>query len=371
MNKLLSQRSLRIALLCIFVGLLIAGLQPFNFNPKNDAHWFQTQNGIRFGGYGQVYGTDSLGGLTSNSNELTVELLVSSYKGRKASIESLINVLSPNNEQAFAIEIWTIDLVIAGWFHNSATGRTAYDRLFCGQVFERKDDRFITVTSGSDSITVYVDGVAQRSYPRLTLASENFDGRLLLGQPADGHQEWSGGIKGFAVFNKLLSAQQIEEDYKLWEGNDTAQLASRSTLSTIFNFDERRGRVIRNLGTVGGVLELPEDLLPVHPEFLKTPTARDIHNWSDVSLNVVGFIPFGLVLVVYLRSTGSGAMRAILISIVISFLISILIEVLQVYLPSRDSSLLDLMMNTLGGFIGACLGEVLCRGILVRRWTHR
>ncbi len=43
-------------------------------------------------------------------------------------------------------------------------------------------------------------------------------------------------------------------------------------------------------------------------------------------------------------------------SFVAGLVISLSIELLQVYLPSRDSSLLDLIMNALGSVIGAIVG---------------
>ena len=359
MNNLLSRRLLGISLLCILVGLLIAGLQPFNFNPKNDVHWFQTQNGIRFGGYGQVYGTGSLRDVTSNSNELTVELLVSSYKGRKASIESLVSVLRTNNEQGFAIEIWTIDLVVAGWFHNSATGQTAYDRLFCGQVFERKDDRFVTITSGSNGITVYVDGIPERSYPQLTLVPENFDGRLLLGEPAGGHQEWQGAIKGLAFYSEESSREQVAADFASWKQGRVERLSSNAPYSSVFSFHERQGSTIGNQGTMGGILHIPKFLIPMRPVVLKRPTTSDWEDRSDVILNLAGFVPLGILFVIYLRVARSyTGTRAVLTTFVIGFVTSVSIELLQVYLPSRDSSLLDVLMNCSGVLIGAGLGMI-------------
>jgi VanZ family protein len=46
--------------------------------------------------------------------------------------------------------------------------------------------------------------------------------------------------------------------------------------------------------------------------------------------------------------------------------ISLLIELLQVYLPTRDSSLTDLGNNTLGTYIGAWL----CRRVICRRFQE-
>ena len=350
---------LAIVLAGIFIGLLVAGLQPFNFFPKNDVHWLFAENGIRFAGYGEVNGTDSLRGLTpGGSQDFSMELLLASYKGRRKSIESVVSVIHQRRRESFAIEIWTVDLVIAGWFHDATSGKTFFDRLFCGHVFDTTADRFVAVTSGSEGITVYVDGTPERNYPQLTLDPVNFDGKLLLGQPPGGHQEWQGAIKGLAFFDRALSPQQVVADFASWKQGHADAMGSNAQRMAIFPFREREGRTIRNQGTIGGNLRIPESLIPEDPVVLKIPTVRDWENRSDVILNVAGFIPLGFVMVTYLRmKRWRTRTKAIAAAVFVGFVTSICIELLQVYLPSRDSSLLDVIMNTSGTLIGAGLAS--------------
>jgi VanZ family protein len=80
-------------------------------------------------------------------------------------------------------------------------------------------------------------------------------------------------------------------------------------------------------------------------------------NVSDVAVNVLGFVPFGGLLVIYLKNSRAWSNRkAIILAILLGFVVSLVIEVLQVFLPTRDSSLLDLINNTLGTGIGGAVG---------------
>jgi VanZ family protein len=62
--------------------------------------------------------------------------------------------------------------------------------------------------------------------------------------------------------------------------------------------------------------------------------------------------------VIYLDgSRRSSKGKAVVVAILIGMVTSMIIEILQVYLPSRDSSLLDVITNTLGSGIGVGLGR--------------
>src|SRR5438874_8314278 len=66
---------------------------------------------------------------------------------------------------------------------------------------------------------------------------------------------------------------------------------------------------------------------------------------SDVLLNILLFAPLGAALALHLRSIPRCALSAALLSAAI--------ELAQLYIPGRDSSLGDVLSNTLGGTLGA------------------
>jgi hypothetical protein len=84
------------------------------------------------------------------------------------------------------------------------------------------------------------------------------------------------------------------------------------------------------------------------------PPARliDLHRASvqDVSINLVGFMPFGgLLMLLYGRKLSVPSVMAV------GALLSGSIEALQVAIPSRHPSLIDLIVNTAGAGLGAYL----------------
>jgi VanZ family protein len=90
----------------------------------------------------------------------------------------------------------------------------------------------------------------------------------------------------------------------------------------------------------------------------------------DVITNVVGYMPFGalVVLAVYPRWRGPLAVAA---AFVLGALLSGTMEAVQTYLPTRVASNLDLAANTLGALLGAAImspatGALLDRGLLRR-----
>jgi len=79
-------------------------------------------------------------------------------------------------------------------------------------------------------------------------------------------------------------------------------------------------------------------------------------NLMDVAINFLGFVPFGFILTAWLRfSKYISAPIAFWIAILSGFCISLAIELTQAYLPMRDSSLLDVISNTLGTLAGILL----------------
>jgi VanZ family protein len=89
------------------------------------------------------------------------------------------------------------------------------------------------------------------------------------------------------------------------------------------------------------------------------------HYWTvfDVATNVVGYSPFGLLVVFALYPQVRGSAAALL-AILAGILLSGSMEALQTFLPNRVSSNLDLLTNVSGTCIGAVAGLLLSRTFL-------
>lgn len=105
--------------------------------------------------------------------------------------------------------------------------------------------------------------------------------------------------------------------------------------------------------------------------FLGAPWPR---YWTkfDLVANVLGYGPMGFLLAVGLLRTGR-VRFAVRASVLACAVLSLAMETLQVYLPSRVPSNLDLFLNVVGGLLGAGFASAMARfGVLQRwgRWRH-
>ncbi|HOY01371.1 VanZ family protein [Zoogloea sp.] len=93
--------------------------------------------------------------------------------------------------------------------------------------------------------------------------------------------------------------------------------------------------------------------LPVF-EFLSAPWPR-YYTWVDLTVNVIGIVPFSFALVSALPGRLPRA-GAVALAVLLTFLLSLSVETLQNFLPSRVPSNVDVGCNTLGGLLGAMAG---------------
>lgn len=103
--------------------------------------------------------------------------------------------------------------------------------------------------------------------------------------------------------------------------------------------------------------------------FLTAPLPK---YWTgfDVGINLVGYAPLGFLLALAALQRGRRALWATSLAVLGAGLLSLSMETLQSFLPSRVPSNVDLALNTLGAFLGACGAWGLARAGLVNRWAR-
>ena len=102
--------------------------------------------------------------------------------------------------------------------------------------------------------------------------------------------------------------------------------------------------------------------------FLVAPWPR---YWTgfDIGSNIIGYLPAGFFLALTALRTGRGR-HAVSRAVVVCAVLSICMETLQIYLPSRVPSNVDLGMNIFGGLLGASLAFLLERLGTIDRWSR-
>jgi VanZ like family/Concanavalin A-like lectin/glucanases superfamily len=340
--------------LLIWLGLLGFGLWPFDFFPRNKVTWLGDRNGIHFDHYGEIYSSTAAnfsGSSTSqNRGSYSVELWLYPWAKNYPQFSAVFSIDHPKALN-FSIVQSGPDLLVRGRFldkNNSVVIR----KLWMDDACRKGEPRFITFTSGPDDSAIYLEGILQKRYP-FVLTSDSLSGQLLLGHPPTGHQSWSGDVLGFAIYDRALTADEISKHYDAWQQGKTADLAAEKGLAALYAFDERSGDVIHNRAGSAPDLIIPSHFKLLHPEILSTELDITLGGLQDIVVNILGLVPFGFFGYAYLRHARRlGKVQSAIIVIALGGITSLAIELLQVHLPSRYSSLLDVIDNTLGTTLG-------------------
>ncbi len=94
-----------------------------------------------------------------------------------------------------------------------------------------------------------------------------------------------------------------------------------------------------------------------------TAPLKQTYSWFDAVANFLAYIPFGLLLGLTLRARVNASLSVALVT-ASGFLFSGLMEYIQMYLPTRVSSNLDLLTNGIGMFCGGLMAV----SIVPRAW---
>jgi len=87
----------------------------------------------------------------------------------------------------------------------------------------------------------------------------------------------------------------------------------------------------------------------------------------DVGANILGYVPTGFFLALTACRTGRGR-NAVARATLVCLLLSMCMETVQIYLPARVPSNVDLGLNVLGGWLGALSASLLERLGALARW---
>ncbi len=85
----------------------------------------------------------------------------------------------------------------------------------------------------------------------------------------------------------------------------------------------------------------------------------------DILLNLVAYVPMGVFAALLPRR--APPMRRVAIAALCGFALSFAMETLQMFLPRRDASTIDLLSNTAGALVGGALGASLMRAESLKR----
>lgn len=366
LNRLHGWPARILAALCVLIaaGILFAGLWPLGA-PRNDVAWLPG-GGLSFGRVGIAVSSQAFHP-AGTAAACTIEIgLEPEHPGGSGTILAFDSF--PNPRYPFAIRQMGDGLAIQRTQFDSHGG---LDRrwLLTPGIFAGGKPVTVAITGDGSATTVYADGKRVNSSTDFGLSASDLSGRLVLGNSTmkDG---WRGSVFGLALLESVLSQTQIEQDtHGGW--NDRARTRQEPVPVALYGFAERSGTRVRDLTGSGNDLEIAAKYFQLHPAFLDPPWNQfrtrwdgwmSRGYWSDNVLNVVGFMPLGFLFAAYLGLV-RGSARARLLATLAGIAISLSIELTQYFLPTRDSSMTDLLTNAAGSALGAWL--------YLRRWETK
>ncbi len=362
---------LSIACLLMVSFALLAGFWPFNFFPENQVRWIPGKDGIEFesskdrkdcrgGGMVQTRSAVVAGEKNfSRSLGMTIELWLKPFKEPRRCRARILSFYDASDQEVFFVGQWRSHLMVRGKLRRMG-GKVVFREIGVRDVLTPEIPIFVTICSGENGIGVYIDGKVARQYPNLRLVKNVAELSAFvarLGNNREGTGAWAGQLYGLAFYGRSLTAKQVETDFKTWTSGAGMQgLEVTQKALALYRFDERRGRMIRSAVPGRAAFHMPSRL-PAEKKLLKASCPLN-HEISDLLVNFLGFLPLGFLFclrVLVMRSKRVSILESVVFAVAAGTLLSFCIEWGQVALPTRDSSLTDLMVNFLGTVAGAML----------------
>lgn len=345
----MSRKGVTVLTVGIWLGIVVAGLWPFNFVPKNQIRWLPAGAGLSFDGYGQVYsaGPMFLPRSSDDPADSIIELVFTPSK--YYSDASTVFLLANQDVLNFAIGQSVTDLFLQGSFKQDVG--VPVEKLWIDHVCDQAKELFVTVTLDTRHVDIYLNGQLARVFP-VSARADNLSGTVFVGHNVKGRAQWSGSLARLAILKGTFDAAEVSWRYEQW--TKTRHLDTDvNHLGAAYEFVTPARDFLSNVAKTGPYLIIPKTFRLSKPIVLEWPDHFNRSVAIDAVVNIAGFIPFGLVTCLCLRFwTGWSISRCAVMTILVGASVSLVIELLQVFLPTRDSSLADLVTNILGTAIG-------------------
>ncbi len=350
----------------IVLVLLTAGLWPYKFTFANNAHRLRTSNGIMLMRNNLIMERNipSHPALLSHCNggeELTIEIVLKPYPATRSWLSNILCFYDDKDPEVFMMAKWKSELILRRRIQRPS-GEYAYHEAGVTEALLTDKTVFITVVLSTAGTTVYIDGREASVFPGYTLNPMKNDlsgARLIVGNDPRIRVPWEGEVLGLAVYRSALHQGEISRNYGSWKNNDYTSLSRQKDIIALYPMNERSGPTINNIISNRNNLIIPKHLRPIKKLVLSKPWTnywREMKFYSDIILNISGFIPLGFFLPALFIAYGvKKRYPCYLFSILTGSFLSLTIELIQVYMPARTSSITDLLCNILGTVLGVVI----------------
>ncbi|MGX9417708.1 VanZ family protein [Vibrio sp. WJH972] len=333
------------ALLGVFVIMLFFGLRPKSGPLNENFSFIPEQSAAQFANDSMLLVPSLVIPERDEHDKLNLHMVFKPGDTKRLRLRFLVQVRSDEPQNDFVIAQWDQSLIILNGddFSNAKKQPKIYVKIP-----QTEQPVLLSITSDNTGTWVYFDGqeAAHNKHVILTLP-EVYANNLILGNDDTESRPWLGRMYGINLFytpDEFTST--VLRHHQEWQKEGMLPTISGNKAITNLNFTKEQT----------DNLMLVKETPYADRSVLEWPAAQlfhlDLYFIFDIVINFIGFMPFGLILMMLLPTNISLRYRLLCVSLV-SYGFSLSIEVSQIWIPLRHSSSLDLLLNTSGGLAGA------------------
>jgi VanZ family protein len=354
------------SLLVYLVISIVFLLWPFDFfHKRNGATLLGTSNGIEFPQDGQVVSlssTESLCGRLVIGTGFTLEVWAATDDPDQTGPARIVSYSLNHVERNFTLGQSNKKLIMRlRTTETDLNGVKPHAEL--DSVFGSSEPQHIVVAYDFSEQRIFVNGemMLRQKIPGGRFTNWDPSYPLLLGNEATGNRPWNGKIFYVAIYDRALNEREIHKNYLAGLAWD--ELPSKLDPLTSdgrvvrYLFEERKGDKVGDDSNTDTSLDLyiPKYIQYAEKAYLSLNLEESLKNpkfFKDAALNILAFIPLGLLFHATLRSRHGSSLKTFAFVFIAGTLFTFGIESLQYLLVSRASSFIDVFNNILGTTIG-------------------
>ena len=304
----------------------------------------------------------------SNANNFSLEIALKPVTPLSNGFNSIVVFHDGNDGNQLLLAQWRSWIIVMNgddYVHKRKTDRIAVDTSLLpeGSLFFA-----ITSSTNGNGTKLYCNGKLIKENKNLTLTVPNSEKtRLIVGNSVYGKHSWEGEIFGLVFYRATLNGKDIELHFDKWSKEHNFSFAKNDKPFALYLFNEKDGKWVLDHADGNHHLNIPYRIITFKRKILEAEWEgfEEVSNYiQDYFFNLLGFIPLGFsISATLIRFGDKFKHHLVLKTVFLCFLISIFIEIVQAWIPSRNSSMSDLVLNTLGALMGA----IICSKIFSKR----
>jgi VanZ family protein len=349
----------------IFIVTLFFGLKPKGYRFVNQAHWLKQGYGIAFTNTSMIYSEKTLGE-TGFNDSVTITADINPRLDLHSA--RFLTIIDPKGEELLSVNQWKNNLFVSLY---DAEGKPIA-HVYLPNAISADTIQRVAIGIGCGKLWIGSSNVKKVSVKRILNLQPHFlePGTLLIGYSASGMLPWHGKIHRLELSGRC-AVPVATSTHTALSPDDTVPDPLCTQTTVLFKFHEKFGRRISNKCPAKWDLyiplfpkmfkyEWPQPLTSIFP-LSKYSNCRAL---VDPIINFLGFIPFGAIFYLLFITFRKSAAATLFFTILIAFSTSTGIELIQIFIPTRVSQQIDIVLNVAGATCGALL-------MLITLWVLR